>query len=140
MSYKEHILLKMSKTSHEIKEARPISPHLTIYKPQISSMLSIGHRTTGTCMYFAFLIISWWFIGWVFSKFDPIYLEYAKTPIAKLLLVLTSYAFFYHFCTGIRHLFWDMGMGFKIKQVNSTGWLAVIMSVVLTTIFWIMLN
>ena len=126
----------MIKLDQEHRASRPIAPHITIYKPQISSVLSIGHRTTGVCMYFAFLIISWWFIGLVFSKFDPFYLELANSIPAKTLLVLTSYALFYHMSTGVRHLFWDMGCGFKIKHVDISGWIAVISSFLFTAIFW----
>lgn len=127
----------MSELSSNNKK-RPLSPHLSIYKPQISSVLSIGHRLTGACMYLSFLIISWWFIFWVFSKFDPFYIELANTGIAKLLIVLTSYAFFYHLCTGIRHLFWDTGRGLEIKCVDKSGMVALGMSVIFTAIFWFM--
>lgn len=81
--------------------------------------------------------ISWWFILWVFNRFDPAYLEIFSNGFVKLLLVLTSYGFFYHLCTGIRHLIWDAGRGFSIAAINYSGWAAVVTSVVLTLIFWI---
>lgn len=127
----------MSKSLEEIKANRPLSPHLSIYKPQISSVLSIGHRMTGASLYIAFVIISWWFSLWVFSKFDPYYLELANCNIAKLFFVLTSYAIFYHTCTGIRHLIWDTGRMFSINNINKSGWMAVFMSFILTAIFWL---
>lgn len=126
----------MSRPVEEIKSNRPLSPHLTVYKPQISSVLSIGHRVTGACLYIAFVIISWWFALWVFSKFDPFYLEAAKSVPSYVLLFLTSYAISFHLCTGIRHLVWDTGRMFSIKCVNKSGWLSVIMSFVLTALFW----
>ena len=125
----------MNKNSQEIRKARPLSPHLSIYKPQISSVLSIGHRITGCCLYLSSVIISWWFVFWTFSKFDPFYLDIANSIFAKLLVILTIYALFYHFCTGVRHLFWDIGIGFKISTVNKTGWLVVLSSFLLTAIF-----
>lgn len=122
--------------SPNTKKTRPLSPHLSIYKPQISSVLSIGHRITGACMYFSFLIMSWWLILWIFSGFDYFYINIASTNIAKLLMVLTSYAFFYHLCTGVRHLFWDAGCGFTIKQIDISGIIAVMMSIFFTILFW----
>lgn len=127
----------MSRSVEEIKINRPLSPHLSIYKPQISSVLSIGHRTTGACLYVAFVLISWWFAFWVFSKFDPYYLELASCNISIAILVLTSYAVFYHLCTGIRHLIWDTGRMFSINAINRSGWIAVVMSFILTAVFWL---
>jgi succinate dehydrogenase / fumarate reductase cytochrome b subunit len=128
----------MQKSTEEIHKARPTSPHLSIYKPQISSVLSIGHRLSGIGLFFMISALSWWFILWVFSRFDQTYLEIFNNGFIKFLLVLTSYGFFYHLCTGIRHLIWDTGHGFSIKAINYSGWLAVIASVVLTLIFWVL--
>ena len=126
----------MQKSREEIHKARPISPHLSIYKPQISSVLSIGHRLSGVGLFFMISALGWWFILWVFSKFDPIYLKIFDSFFVKFLLILTSYGFFYHLCTGIRHLIWDTGWGFSIRAINYSGWLAVIASILLTLIFW----
>ena len=126
----------MQKSREEIHQARPISPHLSIYKPQISSVLSIGHRLSGIGLFFMLSALGWWFILWVFSKFDPVYLKVFDSFFVKFLLILTSYGFFYHLCTGIRHLIWDTGRGFSIKTINYSGWVAVIVSILLTLIFW----
>ena len=127
----------MQKSREEIHQARPISPHLSIYKPQISSVLSIGHRLSGIGLFFMLSTLGWWFILWVFSKFDPVYLRVFDSFFVKFLLILTSYGFFYHLCTGIRHLIWDTGCSFSIKTINYSGWAAVIASIVLTLIFWV---
>lgn len=124
----------MKKVQKQI--TRPLSPHLTIYKPQISSVLSIGHRLSGIGLYIMLMAIGWGFICWVFSDFDTKYFDLFDNVIIKALMVITSYGYFYHFCTGIRHLFWDIGMGFEIKQVNITGYLAVLASFALTAGFW----
>ena len=126
----------MQKSREEIHKARPISPHLSIYKPQISSVLSIGHRLSGVGLFFMISALGWWFILWVFSKFDPIYLKIFDSFFVRFLLIVTSYGFFYHLCTGIRHLIWDTGWGFSIRAINYSGWLAVIASILLTLIFW----
>ena len=127
----------MSKDPIVIKNSRPLSPHLSIYKLQISSVLSIGHRLSGVGLFFGLAAFCWWFIFWVFSKFEPCYLDFLDSSMVKLILFLVSYSYFYHFCTGIRHFVWDAGYGFSIKSINLTGWLAVIVSVCLTVIYWL---
>jgi succinate dehydrogenase / fumarate reductase cytochrome b subunit len=121
------------------KAPRPISPHLTIYKVQITSLLSIGHRMSGIMLFFALALLCWWFNLWVFSKFDSSYLNYLDSWFAKFALLVISYGYFYHLCTGLRHLIWDLGIGFAIKQVNWSGWLAIIFSLALTICYWVLL-
>ncbi len=127
----------MSRDINEVKNSRPTSPHLSIYKPQISSMLSIGHRMSGIGLFFALAMLCWWFVFWVFSKFEPCYLNFFDHSAVKLLLVVASYGFFYHLCTGIRHLVWDTGRWFSIPEINYTGWLAIVVSVALTALYWL---
>lgn len=121
------------------KKQRPISPHLSIYKPQISTILSIGHRISGFGLFVMLLFFGWSLILWVFSGFDDMYSEILHYKIVKALLMLTSYGYFYHLCTGIRHLLWDMGLGFSIKAINISGYVAVIVSIILTVVFWYMI-
>ncbi len=124
------------KTKQELYNNRPTSPHLSIYKKQISSVLSIFHRLTGVGLFFGLAIAMWWFILLVFSRFDPYYLQIAKCGLVKLALFAISFAGFYHFCTGIRHLVWDTGNWFSIRAINLSGWIAVICSILFTIIFW----
>ncbi|MGC0371629.1 MAG: hypothetical protein DGJ47_000322 [Rickettsiaceae bacterium] len=121
----------------ETKNKRPLSPHLSIYKPQISSVLSIGHRMSGTGLFVMILALSWWFILWVFSGFNNCYFECFDNLIVKSLLYITSYGYFYHFCTGIRHLVWDTGRGFEINCINRSGVAVILISVILTALFWL---
>ncbi len=118
-------------------KTRPISPHLTIYKPQISSVLSIGHRFSGAGLFAMMLALNWWFSMWVFSGFKPCYINMMDNIIVKILLILTSYGFFYHLCTGIRHLVWDTGGGFSICAVKYSGILVIVSSIIFTLIFWV---
>ncbi|WP_341790730.1 succinate dehydrogenase, cytochrome b556 subunit [Rickettsia endosymbiont of Polydrusus tereticollis] len=127
----------MTKTKQEVYDNRPTSPHLTIYKPQISSVLSIMHRMTGIGLFFALSILAWGVILWRFSEFDNSYLQLANSCIIKICLILVTFSWFYHLCNGIRHLFWDSGYGFSIKAINITGWCVVIASVVMTILLWI---
>ena len=129
----------MNNDSLMTKNRRPMSPHLSIYKPQISTVLSIGHRISGFGLFVMLLFLGWFFTLWVFSDFDDIYSEIFDYKIIKVLLMLTSYGYFYHLCTGIRHLFWDMGLGFSIKAIDIGGYIAVITSLVFTIVFWYMI-
>lgn len=128
----------MSKTSVEIRKSRPLSPHLSIYKRQISSVLSVGHRLSGIGLFFALAIMVWWFILWVFSGFDSGYIGFFDYFFVKLILFVAVYGYFYHLCTGLRHLIWDMGFCFSIPSINITGWLAVAFSVLLTVCYWLL--
>ena len=116
--------------------SRPISPHLTIYKWQISSVLSILHRMTGVALFFGFLFLSWVFIVCTitnnFSIFDGIVYQ-----LLIIVLFLISIAYFYHLFNGIRHLIWDCGLFISNKGINITGWLVLIMTVITTVYFWL---
>lgn len=121
------------------KNSRPLSPHLTIYKPQISSVLSIGHRMSGFGLFVSLSLISWWCILFVSSDFDSYYISIIDNIVVKFFLIIVSYGFFYHLCTGIRHLIWDTGNGFSIKSVHISGWIAIIASFFMTFSYWFFL-
>ena len=116
---------------------RPTSPHLTIYKKQISSVLSIFHRISGAALFVSMMIFVWYFIFLIYSKLSPCLLSILEYKITKITLVAISLAVFYHLCTGIRHLFWDIGIGFNLPIMHKTGYTAIICCVIFTLIFWI---
>ena len=114
-------------------ENRPLSPHLTVYKPQITSVLSIIHRITGAGLAVSTVLVVFWLaslaIGEVaFKGFN----NFLNNPFIIIVLVSSLWALWYHFCTGLRHLYWDMGYGYDLKSVTISGWVAVIFSFVLT--------
>jgi succinate dehydrogenase / fumarate reductase cytochrome b subunit len=122
----------------EIIRKRPLSPHLTIYRPQISSLLSITHRATGFYLYFGLIFFCWflYFISYKSCCMHP-FLEKMQTNIIFHFLIFTwSVAFFYHFSNGIRHLFWDIGLGLEIKSMNCSGWMVIISTILLTSLTW----
>ncbi len=123
------------KTTQELHAARPTSPHLEIYRLQISSVLSIFHRLTGIALFGAVSAIAWWMIAWIFSGYNPKYFS-CDCWVIKASLYLISFAAFYHTCTGIRHLVWDAGYGFSVKALHIGGWIAVIVALALTSWFW----
>ena len=116
---------------------RPLSPHLSIYRWPITMTLSILHRATGVAMSVGFIVLA----GWLFDAAAGAD-TYEKmralldTTIGCALLVGWSYAFFYHLCNGIRHLVWDTGRGFEKSQANASAWFVLILSIVLTALFW----
>ncbi|MEM7122271.1 MAG: succinate dehydrogenase, cytochrome b556 subunit [Pseudomonadota bacterium] len=117
---------------------RPLSPHMQIYRPQISSVLSISHRMTGLVLSLGALFFVIWL---VLAASGEAYFEFAQAIAGSWLgyafLILFSLCLFYHLLNGIRHLFWDMGHGFDLTTMARTGWAVVIGCVVLTTIAWI---
>ena len=128
----------MAKTKQELYKNRPTSPHLSVYRMvQMSSGLSIMHRLTGMGLFFSMSVFAWWFILWVFSRFDPTYLDLTQYKIIKLALILTSFAGFFHLTNGIRHLSWDAGLGFSKTAIDITGWVVILSSGLLTMFFWI---
>jgi succinate dehydrogenase / fumarate reductase cytochrome b subunit len=116
---------------------RPLSPHLTIYKPQISSVMSILHRITGVFLFFSLALFAWWFILLVFNKFDSKYLDLSNLIIFKLAAFFTTAGFFYHLCNGIRHLLWDYGKCLSVHQMRFTGLFVLASTCLLQIIFWI---
>lgn len=122
------------------KAGRPLSPHLTIYRWPISMTLSILHRLTGVALSGGLVILTIWLLTLSYgaTAYEPV-AALLGTLFGKLLLVAFSYAFFFHFCNGIRHLFWDVGKGFEMRQVVASAWSVVIASLALTLLFWTLL-
>jgi len=117
---------------------RPLSPHLQVYKPQITSILSILHRATGFALAVGTLLFVWWLISAAAGPQTYAVVEgFLSSWIGTLLLIGWSFAVFYHLCNGIRHLFWDAGRGFEIETVTRSGLIVVVAAVVLTVVAWI---
>ncbi len=118
---------------------RPLSPHIQIYKPQLTSFLSILHRMTGVFLGLGALLLAWWLMS---AASGPAYFELVQGWLAgwfgRLVLFGFTFALFYHMCNGIRHLVWDAGYGYDPDSVTKTGILMVAASVALTFISWFM--
>lgn len=116
---------------------RPLSPHLQIYRPQLTSVLSILHRLTGVFLAVGLLALVYWLSA--MSQGSESYLGatliMGSLP-GKLLLLGWALSFFFHLLNGIRHLFWDAGKGFELSQVYSSGWMVILGAVVLTVVTW----
>lgn len=117
---------------------RPLSPHLQVYRPQMTSALSILHRITGVALAVGTLLLTYWLVA---AASGPEAFATAQAVIGsfigRLLLFGWSFALFYHLCNGIRHLVWDAGYGFEIETAERSGLAAVAASVVLTLVCWV---
>ena len=92
------------------KSELPISPHLQIYKPQITSILSIAHRISGFCLNFLIIFVSVWLLSLSLGEtFYNFFIEFSNTIFIKLILSISLFALCYHAMNGIRHIFWDFG-------------------------------
>ena len=117
---------------------RPLSPHLQIYKPQITSVLSIIHRVTGIGLSIGIFFLLYW-LGAIATSAQAYgeVLIFFKGYFGQVILGFCLLGFYYHLVNGIRHLAWDIGYGFSLKVVTITGWLAVVSAVVMTLMTWI---
>ena len=120
-------------------QSRPLSPHLQVYRPQITSVLSILHRVTGVALTVGTLLLAYWLIA---AASGPAAFAAAQSFIGSwfgvLLMLGWSFSLFYHLCNGIRHLAWDAGWGFEIETATLTGWIVVGASAGLTLLAWIL--
>ena len=116
---------------------RPISPHLQIYRWQIGNSLSILHRLTGIALSLGLMALCAWLVALAGGQasYRPA-ARIAASPLGVALLVGVSFAFFYHLLNGIRHLLWDLGLGFERVARHASGWLAVLGALALTVCTW----
>jgi succinate dehydrogenase / fumarate reductase cytochrome b subunit len=116
----------------------PLSPHLQIYRWQISSLLSITHRITGILNLLGLIFISAWIssagIGENLFEYFSVFL---KSFIGKFILIGFTWSINYHLLSGIRHFFWDLGYGYEIKTANISGVIVIVSSLLLTVFLWL---
>lgn len=120
------------------RRARPLSPHLQVYKPQITSVMSILHRISGIILASGAFALAWWLLAaarggdaWATAA------GVLASLFGKLALFGFSLALVYHLLNGIRHLLWDAGWGFSIPQVYRSGYVVVALTAVFTAAIWI---
>ena len=117
---------------------RPLSPHLQIYRVQLTSTLSILHRATGIALSVGALYLVVWV---VMASASPntyrIFQGFNTSILGRIVLGGWLFCAFYHLCNGIRHLFWDAGYGFELKDAYRSGWIVVAVSLVATAASWI---
>ncbi len=115
---------------------RPLSPHLGVYRWQITNGLSILHRATGVALSLGAVCFAVWLVA---LASGPETYASARSVFAaawfKLPLIGWVFCFFYHLGNGVRHLFWDAGLGFEPGQIQASGWAVVIFSILATALF-----
>ena len=117
---------------------RPLSPHLQIYKPQITSILSILHRGTGIVLSVGSIILVLWIVTLTLG--ESTYLMYSNIInnwFGKFIIFGFTFALFYHLSNGIRHLFWDAGYGYELNHAYISGISVIISSLLLTSMTWL---
>lgn len=120
------------------RDDRPLSPHLGIYRWQISNTLSIFHRATGVMLSIGAIALVAWLVA--AASGPEAYLavqQWLGGPLGLLMLFGWTFCFFYHLANGVRHLFWDAGMGFEIPRARMTGVIVVAFALVATAGFWL---
>lgn len=121
-----------------VTRARPRSPDVHIYRPQLTSVLSITHRATGVLLSLGSIVLVAWLV--VIASGADSYAAltgFFSSWIGIVLLIGWTYALFYHLCNGIRHLCWDLDFGFELRSIYLSGWVVVAISVMLTLVTWI---
>jgi succinate dehydrogenase / fumarate reductase cytochrome b subunit len=118
--------------------SRPLSPHLQIYRPQITTVLSITHRATGVALSVGTLLLVWWLLAAASGpdSFSTVS-AFVGSWFGILLLLGWTWSLFYHLLAGMRHLVWDAGYALELPQVELGGWIVVGGSIGLTILAWI---
>ena len=128
----------MTEANTSLKHPRPLSPHLQIYRPMLTMMMSIVHRITGTALYFGMLLMVWWLMA---AASGPN--AYAKVQafngswIGRVVLFGFTWALMHHLLGGVRHLIWDIGYGFGPSEREWLARATLIGGIVLTVLLWV---
>jgi succinate dehydrogenase / fumarate reductase cytochrome b subunit len=117
---------------------RPLSPHLQIYRPMLTMMMSIAHRISGASLAIGFILLAWWLIAVSIGPeaFATVNAFFASL-FGRFLLFLFSWALIHHMLGGIRHLIWDTGHGLDLTSIEVFAWTTIIGSTVLTIALWV---
>lgn len=116
---------------------RPLSPHLQIYKPMLTMMMSIAHRITGAGLYFGSLLLAWWLVA---AASGPDYFNYVSEIaggfFGRLVLFCATWALIHHMLGGIRHFIWDTGRGFDLGTIEFMAKVSLVAAFGLTIAVW----
>ncbi len=116
---------------------RPMSPHLQVYRPQLTSVLSFAHRLTGlTLGLYSITLVAWLIAAAAGPQVFFSVQTLIGSALGQILLFAGTFSLFLHLCGGVRHLFWDSGRGFELRTIYASGWAVVAVSLVLTLLAW----
>ena len=117
---------------------RPLSPHLQIYRPMLTMMMSIAHRISGVANAVGFLLLAWWLVAIASGPEAYATVEhFFSSLVGRTLLFLFSWALIHHMLGGIRHLIWDTGRALDKTSIEVLAWLTIISSTALTILVWV---
>ena len=121
-----------------VTQNRPLSPHLQIYKPIPTMVMSIVHRITGGALYFGTVLVAWWLIAAATGQgyFDLVNWIFG-TIVGRIILFGYTWALLHHMLGGFRHFFWDLGYGFDPAVSTRVAKLMLVASICLTVLVWI---
>lgn len=124
--------------TNKLEAERPLSPHLQIYRPMLTMMMSIAHRITGFGNAVGFALLTWWLVAIsigpdAYATVDAFF----GSLIGRLLLFLFTWSLIHHMLGGIRHLIWDTGHALDKTSIEVAAWLTIISSIVLTILVWV---
>lgn len=112
---------------------RPLSPHLQIYKPQLTSVLSITHRATGVFLTLGVFGLCYWLLALASGPDTYATLMFHLVAwYGRLFLIATLFSLYFHLCNGVRHLFWDAGLGLGIREAYLSGYAVIAVSILLS--------
>ena len=115
------------------KRKRPISPHLAVYKPQITSVLSISHRVSGIFQSFGLILVLTLLLStFLGENTHDYFMFFMNSFLGKLFIFFYVFSLSYHMLNGIRHIIWDFGFGFDIKNVYYSGISVIFLTLILT--------
>ena len=125
----------MAETAHD---NRPLSPHLQVFRPLITMVMSILHRITGAALYFGMALFAWWLVA---ASMGGPYFKFVNglfgSILGQIVLFGFTWALVHHMLGGLRHFVWDLGHGFALKTADRMAWATIIGSVSLTILLWI---
>ncbi|HET9714759.1 MAG TPA: succinate dehydrogenase, cytochrome b556 subunit [Pseudolabrys sp.] len=127
-----------ARTAAEAARARPLSPHLQIYKPMLTMMMSIAHRITGAALYFGMLLLAWWLVAAASGPNAYASVEwFMGSLLGQLILFGYTWALLHHMLGGVRHLIWDTLHGFEPAEREMLAVTTLVGSIALTLILWV---
>ena len=119
------------------RRGRPLSPHLQIYKWQLHMAMSIFHRATGLFLSLGLVALVWWLVAAATGADYFVQVQvYIAHPLGRLILLAFVISLIYHALNGIRHLFYDAGMGYDLETTRKSGRLVIFLTLVLTIGIW----
>jgi len=122
----------------KLEARRPLSPHLSIYRPMLTMMMSIAHRITGVSNATGFALLAWWLVAIAAGpeQYAHVSAFFGSLP-GRVLLFLFSWSLIHHMLGGIRHLIWDTGAGLDLVSIEIFAWATIIGSITLTVLIWL---